>query len=104
EENKKVKLMTIHRAKGLEFPIVILPNLDQSFSESSLKPDILIDKETNCIEFCYQKYYENGTFIMSSGYEEAIKRIQYNVYSEELRVLYVALTRAKRKLVLCGKK
>lgn len=104
QENKKVQLMTIHRAKGLEFPVVILPNLDQNISGSSLNPEVVINSKSNSIEFRYEKYYEPDSFIISSGYEETVKETQYNVYSEELRVLYVALTRAKEKLILCGKK
>ncbi|MGN7177564.1 UvrD-helicase domain-containing protein [Cytobacillus sp. SAFR-174] len=103
ENQSAVKLMTIHKSKGLEFPIVILPNLDQSISESSLNPEIIINPQSYSLEYYYRKYYDNNSIIKSSSYDETIDSIQYNVYSEELRVLYVALTRAKRKIIMCGK-
>nr|WP_243387436.1 UvrD-helicase domain-containing protein [Bacillus kexueae] len=99
-----VQLMTIHKSKGLEFPVVILPNLDQSISDNSLYPEISINLPRLSMEFNYKKYYENKTAIQSTFYDETIDTTQFNVYSEELRVLYVALTRAKNKLVLCGSK
>ncbi|EMT44766.1 UvrD-helicase domain-containing protein [Anoxybacillus flavithermus] len=97
-----VTFMTIHKAKGLEFPIVILPNLNQSISQQALEPEILHHKNKKTLEFCYQKYYSPSSYIPSQGYEEAISLNQYQTYSEELRVLYVALTRAKEKLILVG--
>src|SRR5690606_6424780 len=104
EDSKSVQLMTIHKSKGLEFPIVILPNLDKAVSESSLNPEITINHQTSSLEFYYEKYYQKGTSIVSANYEDTIKTTHFNVYSEELRVLYVALTRAKKKLILCGSK
>ncbi|QAV26944.1 DNA/RNA helicase [Neobacillus thermocopriae] len=102
--NQYVTFMTIHKAKGLEFPIVILPNLNQSISQQALKPEILIHRDKQTLEFSYQKYYSTSSNILSKGYEEAISLNQYQIYSEELRVLYVALTRAKEKLILVGSK
>ncbi|KQB91430.1 AAA family ATPase [Geobacillus thermoleovorans] len=101
-DDRYVTMMTIHKAKGLEFPIVILPNLDQSISQRALNPEILYHRHQMTLEFCYEKYYSTGTKIVSKNYEEAVNLNQYSIYSEELRVLYVALTRAKEKLVLVG--
>ncbi|MBE2907167.1 UvrD-helicase domain-containing protein [Anoxybacillus flavithermus] len=97
-----VTFMTIHKAKGLEFPIVILPNLDQSISRQALSPEILVHRDQQTLEFSYTTYYSTSSNIISRGYEEAVSLNQYQTYSEELRVLYVALTRAKEKLVLVG--
>lgn len=103
DHNSYVTLMTIHKAKGLEFPIVILPNLDQNISQQSLNPEILYHRNKLTLEFSYQKYYsQSSAKIISKDYEEAIQLNQYQTYSEELRVLYVALTRAKEKLVFVG--
>ena len=100
--NHYVTFMTIHKAKGLEFPNVILPNLNQGISQQALKPEILYHRNKQTLEFSYQKYYSPSSHIPSKGYEEAISLNQYQTYSEELRVLYVALTRAKEKLILVG--
>lgn len=95
-QNESVNLMTIHKAKGLEFPVVILPFLDDDISKSSLNPPIIVNEGNFSLEFCYEKYYETGTKIMSKHYEEIVNKVQHDVYSEELRVLYVALTRAEK--------
>lgn len=101
--NNYVTFMTVHKAKGLEFPIVILPNLGQSISQQALNPEILYHQDKGTLEFSYKKYYSrHGGKIPSKGYDEAIALNQYHTYSEELRVLYVALTRAKEKLVFVG--
>lgn len=104
EKEQTVQIMTIHKAKGLQFPAVILPNLDQNISSKSLNPKILINQSKNSLEFHYKKYYDQDTILSSTYYKEANKSNQFSVYSEELRVLYVALTRAEEKLILCGKK
>jgi DNA helicase II / ATP-dependent DNA helicase PcrA len=103
-ENDYVTLMTIHKAKGLEFPIVILPELDKQYTNNILRPPVVYD-DNNGLEISYQKYYElgsNKTTIPSSNYESTIDLYKREHYSEELRVLYVALTRAEEQLVLIG--
>lgn len=70
--------------------------LDDDISKSSLNPPIIVNEGNFSLEFCYEKYYETGTKIMSKHYEEIVNKVQHDVYSEELRVLYVALTRAEK--------
>lgn len=101
EEKNVVSLMTIHKAKGLEFPIVVLPYMDQGFSKRSLQPEIIIDQDNLSIELRYQKYYDS-TPIESQHYKHSLEKMKFHFFSEELRVLYVALTRAKEKLILFG--
>lgn len=104
KKRERVTLMTIHKSKGLDFPIVIIPFLNQSISKNSLYPEIIYNQSNGSLEFCYEKYYEDDVKIMSDNYEDIIRNVHHNVYSEELRVLYVALTRAKNKLILVGEK
>ncbi|MFB6367179.1 UvrD-helicase domain-containing protein [Paenibacillus elgii] len=97
-----VTLITIHKAKGLEYPIVILPNLQEKVSKNILMPNIIYNKQTG-IEFKYTPYFQEKSIdIPSDNYMSSIKEYDLDLYSEELRVLYVALTRAEEHLVLVG--
>jgi ATP-dependent helicase/nuclease subunit A len=93
-----VQMMTIHQAKGLEFPIVILPNLHQKFNQSSIKfGDIGINDYFGFVfkltDGAGNNYHTYSSFF-GNMMNEAID------YNEELRLLYVALTRATEKLVI----
>jgi DNA helicase-2/ATP-dependent DNA helicase PcrA len=95
-----VTLITIHKAKGLEFPIVILPQLDRDLSSTTLRPSVILNKNLG-LEFRYEATYEPYS-VASNNYEETLKQYNQDLYSEELRVLYVAMTRAMNRLVLIG--
>lgn len=91
-----VRIMSIHKSKGLEFPICFLANCSRLFKKD--KDDILLHKDLgiglNLIDKTYDYRY-------SSFQREAVKIALYNgSLSEELRILYVALTRAKEKLII----
>lgn len=96
ESANVVKIMSIHRSKGLEFPICILANCSRKFNKDVgdilLHPDLgpgikLLDREN------MRKY--------TTFQRDAIKLdIDKKAMSEELRVLYVAMTRAKEKLIM----
>ncbi|MFC3800952.1 UvrD-helicase domain-containing protein [Cohnella sp. GCM10012308] len=97
-----VTLITIHKAKGLEYPVVILPRLEESTSQSVLAPPIIYSNQTG-LEFSYAPYYgDRNSKIVSTNYNGMIDDFQNELYSEELRVFYVALTRAEKKLVFVG--
>ncbi len=99
-EKDSVLITTIHKSKGLEFPVVILPRLDKKFNFEDLKKDILLDNDYY-LGFKLRDYDNYG--INSNIILELIKREKKNKQlSEELRVLYVALTRAKEKLIMTG--
>lgn len=96
----EIELITIHKAKGLEYPYVLLPELDQPYTNYVTKPTILVDEHEG-IEFRYQKYRQMGELV-SEKYNDLATLYQKDLYAEELRVLYVALTRAEEKLILFG--
>ncbi|MGY6209763.1 helicase-exonuclease AddAB subunit AddA [Cytobacillus firmus] len=98
EQEDVVRLMTIHSSKGLEFPYVFIAGLGRSFNTMDLKKAYMLDKE-----FGFAAKYVNAEKRISypSLPQIAFKRKKkMEMLAEEMRVLYVALTRAKEKLYL----
>jgi ATP-dependent helicase/nuclease subunit A len=100
EADDVVKIMSIHRSKGLEFPVVILPDLGKKHNLSDTAGPILIDRAAglglNCVDEAKRiRYPSMGSFLVQ-------ERIRRQSLAEELRVLYVAMTRAKEHLILVG--
>lgn len=95
-----VRIMSIHKSKGLEFPVVILCNTSSSFNMKNLNSPIVLDDEIG-IGINYIDYENN--LEIDSLIKIAIKnKLKRSIVSEELRILYVALTRAKEKLFITG--
>ncbi len=100
-ESNSVKLITIHKSKGLEYPICFLVNCDKGFNKQDIKSaDYLWD---NTLGFAtkvvdHDRRYKYTTL----PYETIRLKKDKDGVSEELRVLYVALTRAKEKLIMVG--
>ena len=98
--NNAVNLMTIHRSKGLEFPIVICAGMGKQFNNMDLKNMLLYD---NDMGYGPQIIDNNKKISYPSIKKEAIKRkMNIDALAEEIRILYVALTRAKEKLIITG--
>ena len=100
ENENVVRIMTIHKSKGLEFPIVIIMNTNQEYNTKDTKA--LVQKDENFgigINILNKEY--NVSY--PSTIKQVIKsKITTDLISEELRLLYVALTRAKDKLLIYG--
>ena len=95
-----VNIMTIHRSKGLEFPICILSNLGRRLNRSDEFSDLILhqNKGLGPIHISEEPRVKSNTLpraVLAS-------HLQAENYAEELRILYVALTRAKHKLILTG--
>ncbi|MDP4085057.1 MAG: helicase-exonuclease AddAB subunit AddA [Bacillota bacterium] len=100
EQEDVVRVMTIHSSKGLEFPIVFMAGLSRNFNMMDLRKSYLLDKE-----YGFATKYVNPVKRISypSLPQLALKRKKkMEMLAEEMRVLYVALTRAKEKLYLIG--
>ena len=100
ENENVVRIMSIHKSKGLEFPIVFLSNIGKQFNLNDLKEDILFHQEMGIgvkyINYDMQIKYDTLT-------KASVKdKILLETLSEEMRILYVALTRAKEKLYITG--
>ncbi len=98
--NGVVQIMSIHKSKGLEFPVVILANCAGQFNESDLREPVLVHKDLGFGSKC--RDLERGLQYDTVERTAAAALKRKEMVSEELRVLYVALTRAKEKLILIG--
>ncbi len=98
EHEDVVRIMSIHKSKGLEFPIVFLSNTGFSFNLSDLKDNILLHQNLGIgVKYIdYEKQIKYDTLTKLALREKILKE---NL-SEEMRILYVALTRAKEKLYI----
>ncbi|MDO4621904.1 MAG: helicase-exonuclease AddAB subunit AddA [Eubacteriales bacterium] len=100
EEENIVRIMTIHKSKGLEFPVVFAAGLGKQFNKMDQRNATAMHA---ALGIGIEKIDLERRTRKSTFYQKAIqKRIERDNYSEELRVLYVALTRAKEKLILTG--
>jgi ATP-dependent helicase/nuclease subunit A len=90
EETQSVCLMTMHKAKGLEFPVVVLPDLAGRSSDSGAK--LLCRRDGSCeLRFASRR---------TAGFDDAAAHQEKREEAEEIRLLYVATTRAKKRLVI----
>ncbi|MCY7112311.1 helicase-exonuclease AddAB subunit AddA [Streptococcus oralis] len=108
-----VELMTIHKSKGLEFPYVFILNMDQDFNKQDSMSDVILSRqnglgvkyiakvETGAVEAHYPKTIKLS--IPSLTYRQNEEELQLASFSEQMRLLYVAMTRAEKKLYLVGK-
>ena len=100
ENDDVVRIMSIHKSKGLEFPVVFLSSTGKQFNFNDLKEDVLLHQDMGIgakyIDYDMQIKYDTLS-------KRAIKdKILTETLSEEMRILYVALTRAKEKLFITG--
>ncbi len=95
-----VRLLSIHLSKGLEFPVVVVADLSKAFNVSDLHADILLDPEFG---LCPRITPEGvNSHYPSLPYWLARRRHKKELLGEELRLLYVAMTRARDRLILTG--
>lgn len=98
ENDDVVRVMTMHKSKGLEFPVVFAAGLGKSFFKKDLSKGVLIHQDyyLACNLIDPDSHVKKDSFV-----KKMMKEIMLTeLYSEELRVLYVALTRAKEKLIM----
>lgn len=95
-----VRITSMHKSKGLEYPIVFVSGLGKQYNENDMKDKVIVHSD----------YYLAGMvmntekrFRTESYMHDSVKRLmKTEMIGEELRILYVALTRAKEKLILTG--
>lgn len=99
-EEDAVRLMSIHQSKGLEFPVVVVADLGKAFNLGDLRSDLILDEVYGLGPTI--KPPHAGTRYPSLPHWLAQQRQLRELLGEELRLLYVALTRARDRLVLSG--
>lgn len=100
ENDNVVRIMSIHKSKGLEFPVVFLASTGKQFNLMDLNQNVLLHQEMGIgVKYIdYEKQIQYDTLSKA-----AIRnKILIETLSEEMRILYVALTRAKEKLIITG--
>ena len=108
-----VELLSIHKSKGLEFPYVFILNIDQQFNKQDSMSEVILSRK-NGLGLKYvarvatnaKEEYVPSTIklsIPSLTYSQNEEELQLASYSELMRLLYVAMTRAEKKLYLVGK-
>jgi len=96
-----VRIMTIHASKGLEYPIVILADLGKTFNLQDLRRNVLVDRVHGLALAVVDA--ERRVSYPSLVQQVAAEHMHRELLAEELRILYVALTRAREHLVLVGR-
>lgn len=100
ENDDVVRIMTIHKSKGLEFPLVIVSDLGGRLRYSDKKDKVIFHKDIGLgMKIVDLQLRTENT---SLPYDIIINKVKREEYEEHIRVLYVALTRAKDKLFLTG--
>ncbi len=94
-----VSIKTIHKSKGLEYPFVFVCMLGTEFVKKDLRKRIIVDRSEEGIALKIQKKNELKLYDSVMGYM-AKKSVLSDLVNEEMRLLYVALTRAKQKLFI----
>lgn len=99
-EDDTVRIMSIHKSKGLEFPIVILAGMGKKFNRQDLYGKILIDSELGIAT----DYVDPEQRLKNTTLKKNVlkRKMELDSLGEELRILYVAMTRAKEYLIMTG--
>ena len=100
ENDNVIRIMSIHKSKGLEFPVVFLSGTGKQFNLMDLNKNLLLHQELGIgVKYInYEKQVQYDTLSKQAVREKSFQEI----ISEEMRILYVALTRAKEKLIITG--
>lgn len=100
ESDNVVRIMSIHKSKGLEFPIVFISGCGKKFNLQDMNKSILLHQD---LGFGPEVVDHRLRISWPSAAKQAIReKVRTETLSEEMRILYVALTRAREKLIITG--
>ena len=100
EAGQQVRIMSIHKSKGLEFPVVFLCGMEKKFNRRDMRERLIIHAELGLgPEFVDTTLRVKSPTLLK---KMIAKQMNSEMIAEELRVLYVAMTRAREKLIMVG--
>ncbi len=100
EDDNTVRIMSIHKSKGLEFPVVFLSGMGKKFNRQDLYGKLLIDADLGVGTDYLDLEHRLKTTTLKKNVLR--RKLELDSLGEELRVLYVAMTRAKEQLIMTG--
>lgn len=98
EQDNTVRIMSIHKSKGLEFPVVFVAGMGKQFNTQDVRSNVILHNQYGAGPECIDSIAR--TKVPTLLKKVIQKKVQIENLGEELRVLYVAMTRAKEKLIL----
>ncbi len=93
-----VRILSVHKSKGLEFPVVFLAELDSTFNKKDVQADILTDADDTLGLQIIDR--QSNSKLSSLAHEVIAEQKLSTALAEEMRILYVATTRARERLIL----
>ena len=99
-ESRSVRILSIHKSKGLEFPFVFLCDTARLFNKSDTRASVLVHPALGLGPKCTD--LEHGVEYPTIARQAIAAQLLTETLSEEMRLLYVAMTRAKERLVITG--
>lgn len=102
--NGVVSLYSIHKAKGLSFPIVVIPNCDNKLNRPITKPKIILDLKAEQPAIAFNSEVVSPDLSQDDMYNSLLEANTREQLEEEIRVFYVACTRAERQIVIANTK
>jgi len=95
-----VRILSVHKSKGLEFPVVFLAELQSEFNKKDITAEVLADADGTLGLQVIDR--ATNSKLCSVAHEVVAERKLSTILAEEIRILYVAMTRAKDRLILTG--
>ncbi len=93
-----VRIISVHKSKGLEFPVVFLAELESGFNKRDIQDDLIVDVK-NTLGLKVVDLQSNSK-LRSLAHQVIGEKKRAMMLAEEMRILYVAMTRAKHRLIL----
>lgn len=100
EVGNSVRIMSIHKSKGLEFPVVIIGGMGRKIMNMDGNQEVIISSDFGIATFCIDSKMRTRSKTLRRSVLQLMLKIDN--LGEELRLLYVAMTRAKQKLIMIG--